>query len=334
MLVIVCPGQGAQKPGFLAPWLDLPGMRDLLGQLGDACDCDLITHGTVSDADTIRDTAIAQPLLVAAGIIAHTALTQTVAAVSAGATSNTEPPASKEPLLADLFAGHSVGEVTAAALAGVLTPEAAMRFVSARSQAMARAAAATPTSMSAVVGGQRDDVMARLAELKLVAANINSATQIVAAGDPGALAALAAEPPRRARVIPLSVAGAFHTPYMDSAREELREAALHFEPAPATTPLVSNAQGALVRDGKVYIDSLVTQVAAPVDWEACMKTFASQQVDAMIELAPAGTLTGLAKRDLKEVERVNLNTPDDLAPARDLVLAHAGTNTNTPGGNA
>lgn len=307
MLAIVCPGQGAQKPGFLSPWRELPGVEQTVASLSEAAGVDLLRHGTESDADTLRDTAVAQPLLVAAGIVAAAQLN-----------ADGDLPG------ADVIAGHSVGELTAAALAGVLSDEDAMRLVAVRSQAMATAAAAEPTGMAAVVGGSRDEVLAVIERHGLHPANINSAAQIVAAGSLDAIAALREDGPAKARVIPLQVAGAFHTPFMAGAREELTAFTPSLSPTDPTVPLVSNASGEVVTEGSRYLDLIVTQVASPVDWEACMATLRDRGVTAMIEVAPAGTLTGLAKRDLKGIALADLNTPDDLDAARALVREHAG----------
>ena len=307
MLAIVCPGQGAQKPGFLSPWRELPGVEQTVASLSEAAGVDLLRHGTESDADTLRDTAVAQPLLVAAGIVAAAQLN-----------ADGDLPG------ADVIAGHSVGELTAAALAGVLSDEDAMRLVAVRSRAMATAAAAEPTGMAAVVGGSRDEVLAAIERHGLHPANINSAAQIVAAGSLDAIAALREDGPAKARVIPLQVAGAFHTPFMAGAREELTAFTPSLSPTDPTVPLVSNASGEVVTEGSRYLDLIVTQVASPVDWEACMATLRDRGVTAMIEVAPAGTLTGLAKRDLKGIALANLNTPDDLDAARALVREHAG----------
>ncbi|MGP9536872.1 ACP S-malonyltransferase [Brachybacterium sp. AOP43-C2-M15] len=308
MLAIVCPGQGAQKPGFLSPWRELPGVDEALSSLSEAAGIDLLRHGTESDAETIRDTAVAQPLLVAAGIVADAQL-------------RTEPDLPP----ADVLAGHSVGELTASALGGVLSDEEAMRLVAVRSRAMAQAAAAEPTGMAAVVGGAREDVLAAIERHGLHAANINSAAQVVAAGASEAISALVEDGPAKARVIPLQVAGAFHTPYMAGAREELAAFAPSLTPSDPSTPLVSNAGGELVTSGSRYLDLIVTQVASPVDWESCMAVLRDRGVTALVELAPAGTLTGLAKRELKGIALANVNTPDDLEAARTLVREHAGT---------
>jgi [acyl-carrier-protein] S-malonyltransferase len=313
VLAIVCPGQGAQKPGFLSPWLDLPGVQEQLALLSEPAGVDLLRHGTESDADTIRDTAVAQPLLVAAGIIAADALG-----------------AGSELPRADLLAGHSVGELTAAGLAGVLSPTAAMHLVGARSRAMAEAAAAEETGMAAVVGGVREEVLDAIERHGLHPANINSAAQVVAAGSAAGIAALGEDAPAKARVIPLQVAGAFHTPYMASARETLAAFTPGLTPADPTVPLISNAGGEAVTSGQRYLDLIVAQVASPVDWEACMATLKQRGVTALIEVAPAGTLTGLAKRELKGVATQNLNTPDDLAAAHALISEHAGKPATCP----
>ncbi|MEV4101897.1 ACP S-malonyltransferase [Nonomuraea sp. NPDC049649] len=297
MLVLVAPGQGAQTPGFLTPWLELPGVAERLAAWSDITGIDLIACGTTAGADEIRDTAIAQPLLVAAALASAEVL---------GATP-------------DVLAGHSVGEFATAALAGVLTPEQALGLVRERGQAMAKAAAITETGMTAVLGGAEDDVLAALAKHGLTPANINGSGQIVAGGTTEQLAALKEEPPARARLIPLSVAGAFHTAHMAPAVEQLREAAGQVEPADPKITLLSNADGAAVTGGAEVMRRLVDQVSNPVRWDACMATMAELGVTRMIELLPGGTLTGLARRGLRGVATVALKTPDDLDSARELM---------------
>jgi [acyl-carrier-protein] S-malonyltransferase len=297
VIVVVAPGQGSQTPGFLAPWLELDGVRERLEAYGDAAELDLISLGTTADADTIRRTEIAQPLIVAAGIVTATALERTISAV----------------------AGHSVGEVTAAVVSGVLGDADGMRLVATRGRAMAEAAAAVPTGMSAVVGGDEAAVVARLAELDLTPANRNGGGQIVAAGELAALDALRAAPPAGARVVPLQVAGAFHTPFMAPAVDALRASAATLSPADPATRLWTNHDGSIVTDGGAFLDLLVGQVASPVRWDRCMESFADAGITGLVELAPAGTLTGLAKRGLKGVPTVAVKTPSDLAAARDLL---------------
>ncbi|WP_431896133.1 ACP S-malonyltransferase [Nonomuraea sp. bgisy101] len=297
MFVLVAPGQGAQTPGFLSPWLELPGLADRLSAWSEVAGLDLIAYGTTADADEIRDTAVAQPLLVAASLAAAEAL---------GATP-------------DLLAGHSVGEFAAAALAGVLTPEQSLALIRERGQAMAKAAAVTETGMTAVLGGVEADVLAAIDEHGLTPANINGAGQIVAAGTLEQLAAFKQEPPARARLIPLQVAGAFHTVHMAPAVEHLREAAAGVTPGDPHTKLLSNAHGKVVDSGAEFLGLLVNQVSNPVRWDSCMETMASLGVTRMVELLPGGTLTGLAKRALRGVESVALKTPDDLDAARELI---------------
>ncbi|MEV0384014.1 ACP S-malonyltransferase [Nonomuraea sp. NPDC050643] len=297
MLVLVAPGQGAQTPGFLTPWLELPGLADRLGAWSEVVGLDLVAYGTTADADEIRDTAVAQPLLVATALASAEAL---------GAAP-------------DLLAGHSVGEFAAAALAGVLTPEQALTLVRERAQAMAKAAAVTDTGMTAVLGGVAEEVLAALDKHGLTAANINGAGQLVAGGTMEQLAAFKEDAPARARLISLSVAGAFHTRHMAPAVESLREAAAAVVPADPGVKLLSNADGQVVATGAEFLERLVKQVSNPVRWDTCMETMAGLGVTKMIELLPGGTLTGLAKRALRGVQTVALKTPDDLDAARELI---------------
>ena len=297
MIVFACPGQGSQTPGFLSPWLELDGVADDLAAYSDAAEVDLIQHGTVSDADTIRDTRIAQPLIVAGSLIAEKALRER---------------AGRAP---DGIAGHSVGEFAAVVGAGVIDPSTAMRLVGIRGRAMADAAAKTPTGMSAVLGGDEDAVLALLSDLDLTPANYNGGGQIVAAGALPALAALAEAPVRGSRVIPLQVAGAFHTDYMSSAVATLREAVADVVPADPAITLWTNKDGSVLTDGATALENLVTQVSSPVRWDLCMASFADNGITGLIELTPAGALTGLAKRGLRGVPAVAVKTPDDLDAA-------------------
>ncbi|WP_219460694.1 ACP S-malonyltransferase [Nonomuraea rhizosphaerae] len=302
MLVLVAPGQGAQTPGFLTPWLELPGLADRLTAWSEVVGLDLIAYGTKADADEIRDTAVAQPLLVAAALASAEAL---------GATPDL--------LAGHLLAGHSVGEFATAALAGALTPEQALTLVRERAQAMAKAAAVTETGMTAVLGGDEAEVLAAIDRHGLTPANINGAGQIVAGGTLEQLAAFQEDPPARARLRPLSVAGAFHTSHMAPAVEHLRDAAQGVVPADPRVKLLSNADGQVVTDGAQLMRRLIDQVSNPVRWDSCMATMAELEVTGMIELLPGGTLTGLAKRGLRGIRTVALKTPDDLDAARELI---------------
>ncbi|MET9318748.1 ACP S-malonyltransferase [Streptomyces sp. NPDC003038] len=303
MLVLVAPGQGAQTPGFLTPWLDLPGAADRVAAWSDAIGLDLAHYGTHADADEIRDTAVAQPLLVAAGLLSAAALGSRTAF---GA-----------------VAGHSVGEITAAAYAGVLSDADALSFVRTRGLGMAEAAAVTETGMAAVLGGDRDVVVAHLEKLGLTPANINGAGQIVAAGTMEQIAALEADKPEGSmKVVALNVAGAFHTHHMAPAVATLEKAAEALTPADPALKYVSNKDGHVVATGADVVARLVGQVANPVRWDLCMETFAELGVTGIIELCPGGTLTGLAKRALKGVPSVALKTPDDLDKAAALVAEH------------
>lgn len=311
MLAIVCPGQGSQTPGFVSPWLELPGLRARAEALSTAAGIDLVEHGTTSDADTIRDTAVAQPLIVGAGLLALEALYADEPVDLSGT--------------AGVVAGHSVGEITAAAATGVLSAADAMTLVSVRGRAMARASALAATGMSAVLGGDPQEVTDALERHGLTAANVNAAGQVVAAGTLEQLAALAAAPPARARVIPLQVAGAFHTEHMGPAVEAMRSAAAELTVSSPFPAVLSNVDGSPVVSGGEVVERLVTQISNPVRWDLCMERMTQLGVTHLIELAPAGTLVGLAKRAMKGVELLALKTPDDLDAARDLVAAGAGT---------
>jgi [acyl-carrier-protein] S-malonyltransferase len=315
VLAIVAPGQGAQTPGFLGPWLADSSFAGRLNWLSAVCGLDLAHYGTVADAETIRDTAIAQPLLVASGLLAALELFP--------------HPADAFPYIG-VAAGHSVGEITAAAGVGVLSAEQAMVFVRERGRAMAAASAVTPTSMTAVVGGDPDEVQAALDRHGLTAANNNGTGQIVAAGTTEQLAALAAEPPARARLIPLSVAGAFHTVHMEPAVAHLAGLARAISTHDPRTRLLSNADGQVVHDGREVLRRLVGQVASPVRWDLCLATMADLGVTGVLEMPPAGTLTGIAKRNLKGVDLFALNNPDQIEDALDFVHRHGRVASATP----
>jgi [acyl-carrier-protein] S-malonyltransferase len=311
MLVIVCPGQGSQTPGFLAPWLELSGFRDRMQWLSTVVGIDLVKHGTQSDAETIRDTAVAQPLIVGAGLISLLALF--------------EHPADGFRLVAG-GAGHSVGEITAAAAAGVISAEQAMVLVRERGQLMAEASAVSATGMSAVVGGDKDDVEQTLLRHGLTAANNNGGGQIVAAGTLEQLAALSADPPAKARVIPLQVAGAFHTEHMASAVKGMADMARAISTHDSRSRLVSNRDGTVVHSGREVLNRLVTQISSPVRWDLCMETFKDLGVTGLIEIPPAGALANLAKRGLPGVEVLALKSPDQLSEAHRMVREHGQPN--------
>lgn len=307
MIAIVCPGQGAQTPGFFSPWLEIPEFKNSIEVMQEAAGIDLIKHGTISDADTIRDTAVAQPLIVAAGIATSKVLFGNKAAAESGISG---------------VAGHSVGEITAAAIAGIFTQETAIKFVKQRGDAMAKAAAIEATSMAAIVGGEQAVVEARLAELGLEPANYNGGGQIVAAGSAAAIAQLQAEGPEGARVIPLQVAGAFHTRYMKPAVATLTDYAESVEVTDPTTAIWTNAGGVLVSSGGEFVNLLVNQVSSPVRWDLCMAAMLDVGITALIEVSPAGTLAGLAKRSMPGVETVAVKTPENIDAALALIANH------------
>lgn len=307
MIVVVCPGQGSQAPGFLAPWLELPTFKSSLLAMQEASGIDLVTHGTVSDADTIRDTAIAQPLIVGAGVATLAAMLEGKTAAEAGIAG---------------VSGHSVGEITAAVVAGVFDAETGIKFVNERGQAMAKAAALEVTSMAAVLGGDQAEVEAKLAELELEPANYNGSGQIVAAGTAAAIAELQANPVAGTRVIPLQVAGAFHTRFMKPAVETLRDYSKTIAIADPTVSLWSNNGGRKVASGSDFVELLVNQVSSPVRWDLCMESMVKAGVTGIVELAPAGTLVGLAKRAMPGIESVAVKTPENLEAALSLINNH------------
>ena len=301
MLAIIAPGQGSQTPGMLNEWIEDPTQKELLASWSEGIGLDLVHLGTTADADEIKDTANAQPLIVAAGLLSAHALDLS------GKFSVT--------------AGHSVGEITSAVFAGVLTPLDAMKLVRARGIEMAKAAAASPAGMSAVLGGDREVVLKAISDLGLVAANDNGGGQIVAAGSLDALAQLA---PEVARVRTLAVAGAFHTSYMQPAVEPLRKLAQSLTTSEPLLTIISNKDGEVVSSGRDVLDRIVNQIANPVRWDLCMERLASLGVTGVIEVAPAGTLVGLIKRAVPTMEQFALKSPADLGAAREFAAAHGG----------
>ena len=299
MLAIIAPGQGAQTPGMLSPWIEDSESRALLIQWSDAIGLDLIHLGIHASADEIKDTAYAQPLIVAAGLLSF----RTISVDGKFA----------------FVAGHSVGEITAAAIAGVITPLDAMNLVRLRGSEMAKAASVKPSGMAAVLGGERDFVLAAIKSAGLITANDNGAGQIVAAGDLDALATLA---PIGARVRPLAVAGAFHTSYMQSAVAPLRELAAEIIVTDSKVGVLSNKDGAVLTNGREILDRIVEQISNPVRWDLCMSTLQGQGVTGVLELAPAGTLVGLVKRATPDVAQFALKSPADIAAATEFISAH------------
>jgi [acyl-carrier-protein] S-malonyltransferase len=297
MLAFIAPGQGAQTPGMLAPWITDPAAKLLLSQWSHEIDLDLVRLGTTADSDEIKDTANAQPLIVAAGLLGARALGSARLAI---------------------VAGHSVGEITAAAIAGVIDDVDAMKLVRARGIEMAKAAALKTAGMAAVLGGDREVVLRAISDLGLVAANDNGGGQIVAAGDLEALAQLA---PEGARVRALAVAGAFHTSYMQPAVAPLQEIAAKISVHAAKFPVISNKDGAVLHDGRKILDRIVAQISNPVRWDLCMTTLASH-VSGAVEVPPAGTLVGLLKRAVPIIETFALKSPEDVTLAKEFIVRH------------
>ncbi|MFT3900418.1 MAG: ACP S-malonyltransferase [Gordonia sp. (in: high G+C Gram-positive bacteria)] len=301
MLTLLAPGQGSQTPGMLADWLELPGARDQLATWSKLAGLDLERLGTTATAEEITDTAVTQPLVVASALLAYDEL------------------AKQSPLAADtIVAGHSVGELAAAAIAGVITPDEAVTLAAVRGAEMARACALEPTTMAAVLGGDEDEVLARLDELELIPANRNAVGQIVAAGKVDAIDELVANPPEKARTRKLAVAGAFHTAFMAPAQEAVAAAAAKITPADPKFTLLSNSDGKAVTTGAEALEKLVAQVTRPVRWDLCSVTMRDSGTTAIVELPPAGTLVGIAKRELKGTPTLALKTPESIADVKEL----------------
>lgn len=301
MLAIVAPGQGAQTPGFLSAWIEDSSAKELLQSWSDLAELDLIRLGTTADADEIRETSFAQPLLVAAGLLSYRALGN---------------PAS------NLIAGHSVGEITAAGISGVLSHSDAMKLVSIRGKAMSAAAKGTNTGMAACLGGDREVVVAHLASLGLTPANENGGGQIVAAGPLAKIEELKANPPEKVRIIPLQVSGAFHTSVMAPAVAALEELIPSLTLGTPSIPAISNKDGGIVNDAKENLARIVGQVAGPVRWDLCMQTMADQGVTGVLEVAPGGTLTGLVKRAHSSIAQFAVKSPDDIDAAKSFISEH------------
>jgi len=286
---------------MLTPWLELDGVEQQLQSWSTATGLDLVRLGTTAEADEIKDTAVTQPLVVALSLVAAEQLRRR------GDLPEATP-----------VAGHSVGELAAAALAGLLTPDEAVRFAAVRGREMAAACAKEPTGMSAVLGGDEAAVLDRIEQLGLEPANRNGGGQIVAAGRTPALQELADQPPEGARVRPLPVAGAFHTRFMAPAQEALAEHAAKISPQPPQLPLLSNADGAVVGDPAEALDRLVAAVTRPVRWDSCMATLAERGATSTVELPPAGTLSGMVRRELSGTKAVALKKPEDLDKVAEL----------------
>lgn len=296
MIALLAPGQGSQTPGMLAEWLNLPGAADRIGRWSQISGLDLARLGTTATAEEITDTAVTQPLVVATTLLAHAALAERGL-----------------PAAADVvIAGHSVGEIAAYAIAGVISGDDAVKLAAVRGAEMAKACAAERTGMSAVLGGEEDEVLARLEALELIPANRNAAGQIVAAGSITALEKLAEDPPAKARIRQLATAGAFHTHYMASALDGYAAAAADVTATEPTTTLLSNFDGRPVTSAADAMDKLVAQMTRPVRWDLCNDTLRGLNTTAIIEFPPAGALTGIAKRELRGVATHAVKTPADL----------------------
>ena len=303
MIALLAPGQGSQTPGMLVEWLNLAGAADRIERWSQISGLDLARLGTTATAEEITDTAVTQPLVVATTLLAHAALAERGLPAADGT----------------VVAGHSVGEIAAYAIAGVISGDDAVKLAAVRGAEMAKACATEPTGMSAVLGGEEDEVLARLEALELIPANRNAAGQIVAAGTITALEKLAEDPPAKARVRQLATAGAFHTHYMSSALDGYAAAAAAVAASDPITTLLSNFDGRPVTSAADAMEKLVAQLTRPVRWDLCNDTIRGLNATAIVELPPAGALTGIAKRELRGVPTHAVKAPADLDELSNLL---------------
>lgn len=287
---------------MLTPWLELPGATDQVEQWSKASGLDLVRLGTSATAEEITDTSITQPLVVALTLLAYDELTKR-GHLNAKTT---------------VVAGHSVGEIAAYAIAGVISADEAVALAATRGAEMAKACALDPTGMSAVLGGDEAEVLERLEALELIPANRNAAGQIVAAGRITALEKLAEDPPAKARVRQLATAGAFHTHFMAPAQEAYAAAAAAILPSEPVTTLLSNFDGTPVASGADAMEKLVNQLTSPVRWDLCTEYFKTADVQAVVELPPSGALAGIAKREMRGVTNQALKSLEDLDALAEL----------------
>jgi [acyl-carrier-protein] S-malonyltransferase len=291
----------------LGPWLEIESFKSEIDKYSLILDMDLIHFGTKAEADQIKDTRIAQPLIVAASMASHAVLIKALG---------------EDAKIAGV-AGHSVGEIAAAKIAGVLDTEAALNLVKTRGEQMAQAASLEESSMAAVVGGEQDSVLEHLSKLGLFAANYNGKGQIVAAGSSSKISELIETPPAGSRVVGLAVAGAFHTSFMETAKVTLTSLASSIRCENPKLLIWSNSDGSRVDSGDKFLELLINQVSKPVRWDKTMESMVSTGVSAAIELLPGGTLTGIAKRAMPGVNTLALKSPEDIEKAVALVREQA-----------
>lgn len=303
MIAVACPGQGSQTPGFFEPWLEIPTFKAQIDRSSEILGIDLSHFGTKADAEAIRDTKIAQPLIVAAGIACSMVLAEHLG----------------QRLRIEATAGHSVGEITAAYVAGIFDDNTALDFVNKRGKAMAEAAALAPSSMAAVVGGEPGEVLSRLESIGLFPANYNGKAQIVAAGSTELIEALVANPPAGTRVVQLQVAGAFHTSFMEPAKASLADFASHLEVKDPEIRIWTNKDGSEVKSGQQFLKLLVDQVSSPVRWDKTMDSLTEAKTRVLIELLPGGALSGIAKRSMPNTVAIAIKTPSDLDKVAEVI---------------
>jgi [acyl-carrier-protein] S-malonyltransferase len=304
----VTPGQGSQTSGMYSPWITDQTNNEIVKKYSDLIDLDLFHYGTVASQPEITATNIAQPLLTALAFMSFNRL-------------NIK---SNENII---YSGHSVGEFSAACLAGFYSDETAMKLVSVRGKAMAEAAASnSATGMSAVLGGDKAEIIKHIEQFDLVPANVNSSGQIVASGLLTNLEKLSANPPASTKVRKLDVAGAFHSQFMKSAESELEDEFAQVELTKPTCSFISNKDGQTITESTQLKSRLISQITSPVRWDLCQAKMVELGVTGMLELAPAGVLTGIAKREMPGVELFAIKSPEDIDTAQAFINKHAKIN--------
>ena len=299
------PGQGSQTSGMYSTWITDTANKELIAKYSELIDLDLFHYGTSATQAEITATNIAQPLLTALAFMSFSKL-------EVNSNSNI------------IYSGHSVGEFSAASLAGFYYDKTAMKLVNVRGKAMAEAAASNnATGMSAVLGGDKAEVIRHIEQFDLVPANVNSNGQIVASGLLSNLEKLSENPPASTKVRKLEVAGAFHSQFMKSAESELEKEFAQVEVTDSNSSFISNKDGQIIKDSSELKNRLITQITSPVRWDLCQAKMIELGVTGMLELAPAGVLTGIAKREMPGVELFAIKSPEDIPGAQAFIDKHA-----------
>ena len=308
MLAVVAPGQGSQSVGMLSPWVTDSKDKELVDSWSSLISVDLLKLGQSGNSEEIKSTDNAQLLIFITSILSSL---------------NLDLKNAKDQSI--IFAGHSVGEFAAYSIAGTFEVDQALKIVARRGQSMLAATNAfSKTGMSAVLGGNNDEVISYLREFNLIPANINSNGQIIAAGTLENLDRLANTPPAGTRVRPLEVSAAFHTKYMEPAISRFKEIFRDLNTNSPSQIILSNKNGEELNKSTDIIENLINQVISPVRWDLCQAKMVELGVTGMLELAPGGTLCGIAKKEIPSVETFAIKSPEDIQSANDFIRKHVG----------